>query len=226
MPRIDVHWRYINFHFWRKFLEIEAADAMRRESQASFKFRRNPLGVFSDFQVEFFRTHHDPRRLRSRLRPNFEGHPQFRASFLRQWTIRPRNVGTANTVLALDRHADTTFAKLVVGSASRAQAKCALAALQVGNAHPGKQHALKFLRRKCDRNANHGTENSRLAQPVPERRALPHPLDLRLAERNRILANLDMPLRSLDLSRRKKWKIVAGVACQEVVNIVLARIHP
>src|ERR1019366_4370222 len=105
--------------------------------------------------------------------------------------------------------AHAAFANLVVRSARRTQAKRALAALQVGHTHPGKQHALKLLRRKRDRNANHGTENSRVAQPMPERRALPHSLDFRFAERNGILANLQMPLRPLDLSRRKKWKIVA-----------------
>src|SRR6202035_3923672 len=104
--------------------------------------------------------------------------------------------------------------------------KRALAALEVWHTHPGKQHALKLLRRKRDGNTNHGTKNSRIAQPVPERSALTHSLDFCLAEWNGIFSNLQMPLRTLDFSRRKIRKIVAGIARQKIVNVVFARIHP
>jgi hypothetical protein len=62
MPGIDVHRRDVDFNFRRKFFEIEAADAVRRETHASLEFGGNPLGVFSDFQCELLRTHHEARR--------------------------------------------------------------------------------------------------------------------------------------------------------------------
>src|ERR1035441_11103942 len=79
----------------------------------------------------------------------------------RNRTVRPRNVRMANTVLALDRHADSAFAKLVAGAARRAQTKRSLAALQVRHTHAGKQYALNFLRRKRNRDANHRSEERR-----------------------------------------------------------------
>ena len=117
----------------------------------------NPLGVFSNLQCEFFRAHRKARLLRSRIWSKLKIHAHFAGIFLHR-IIRPRNVGPANTVLALDGYAHAAFAKLIVGDTGRTQAKRALAALQVGNAHPGKQYALELLWRKCDRNANHGTD--------------------------------------------------------------------
>src|SRR5258708_35105671 len=156
---------------------------------------------------------------------DFEIRVEF-AGLLQQRIVRPRNIGTANTILALDGYAHSALAKLAAGNAGRAQAKRALAAFQVGHTHSGKQHALKLLWRKRDRNANHGTENSRVTQPVPERRALPHGLDFRLAEWNGIFSNLQMPLRPLDFRRRKIRQIIAGIARQKIVDVVFARIHP
>src|SRR6202140_244780 len=225
MPRIDVHRRNINFNFGREFLEIEAADAVHREAHAGLEFSRNPFRVLPDVQCKLCGTKHEARRFRSQLLADFEIRLQF-AAFLDQWIIRTRNIGATNTVLALDGYANATLTKLVVGSSGGTQAKRALAALQVGHAHPGKEHALKLLWRKRDGNSNHGTENSGIAQPGPERRALTHSFDFCFAEWNGIFSNLQMPLRTLDFSRRKIGKIVAGIARQKVVDVVFAWIHP
>ena len=63
MPGIDVHRSDIDFNLRRKFLEIETADAVRRESHASLEFRGDPLGIFPDLQREFFRTDREARLL-------------------------------------------------------------------------------------------------------------------------------------------------------------------
>ena len=107
------------------------------------------------------------------------------------------------------------FAKLVVRSASCTQTKRALTPLEIRYTHPGKQHALKLLRRKRNRNTNHRTKDPRIPQPVPERSALTHGLDFRFAERDGVFANLDMPLRPLDFSRRKIRKIAISIAARK-----------
>ena len=60
---------------------------------------------------------------------------------------------------------------------------------------------------------------------MPERRASSHAFDLRLAERDGVLADLQAPLRPFDFSRREKWKVVILIAREEVINVVLAGIH-
>src|SRR5271157_335377 len=107
----------------------------------------------------------------------------------------------ANSVPALDGNTHAAFAKLIARHARRAQAKRPLAALKVGNTHSGEQHALKLFWRKRYGNANHRAENTRVAQPVPERRPLAHGLDFCFAEGDGILANLDVALRTLDFGR-------------------------
>ena len=51
---IDIHRRHVDFDFRRKFLEIEAADAVCAETNAGLEAYGNPVGVFADFQREFF----------------------------------------------------------------------------------------------------------------------------------------------------------------------------
>src|SRR5215469_8841238 len=60
---------------------------------------------------------------------------------------------------------------------------------------------------------------------MPERRASAHASDDRFPQRERILANAQMPLRARDFSRREKWQITPQVATEKVVDVVLAGIH-
>src|SRR5436305_331582 len=60
---------------------------------------------------------------------------------------------------------------------------------------------------------------------MPEWRASSHAFDLRLAERDGVLAELQAPLRPLDFSGREKRKIVVLIAREEVINTVLDVIH-
>src|SRR5208282_4878488 len=53
MPRIDVHRRNIDFKFRRNFLEIEAADAVRRETHARLEFGGNHSEYSPTFKVNF-----------------------------------------------------------------------------------------------------------------------------------------------------------------------------
>src|SRR5450755_3483399 len=100
----------------------------------------------------------------------------------------------ADAVAAFDRYAHSAFAKLVTRHACRTQAKRTLATFKIWDAHSGQHHALKLLRRKRHGNSNDRTKDSSVAKPMPKGRPFAHRLDFGLAERNRILANLDVPL--------------------------------
>ena len=53
MARINVHRRDIDFNFGRDLFEIETADAVCVEAEASFELDGNPVGIFADFHCEF-----------------------------------------------------------------------------------------------------------------------------------------------------------------------------
>ena len=69
---IDVHRRHVDFDFGRKFLEIEAADAVRAEAHAGLELHGNPLGVFADLQREFLAVDREARWLLPSVGTNFE----------------------------------------------------------------------------------------------------------------------------------------------------------
>src|SRR5258708_39421960 len=180
MPGINVHGRNVHFDFGRHFLEVEAANAVSIETESGFEFDADPVGIFSDFQSEFFGADGESGSLYSRIRTDFELHSHFMAGRFGQRVVRSGNIGMTDAVAALDGHAHAAFAKLVADAARGAEPECTLAAFQVGHAHAREQHSRKFLGWESYRNANDGTENSSLAQPVPERKSLAHVLDFRL----------------------------------------------
>src|SRR3984885_6878231 len=168
MTRIDIDRRHVNFDLWRNFFKIEAADAVCVKTEASFEFNRNPLGILANFQREFFRAHCQTRRLRGDVRLNLVVHPHLVSRSFRQRIVGTRDVRVESSVFTFDWRTHPSLAKLVADGASSAKAERSLATLEVGHAHARKQHALKFLGRKRDWHANHGTENARLAKPMPE----------------------------------------------------------
>src|SRR3990172_6840790 len=101
-----------------------------------------------------------------------------------------------------------------------------LAALQVRHAHPGEQNAREFLRGKSDGHADHGGEDARLAEVVPEGPSLAQQFQLGTAERKRVGAQPQVPARAADLGGGKIREVAARVAGQEIVDVVLAGIDP
>ena len=201
VSRVNIHRRDIDLNFRRKFLQIKTANPVCGEAHAGLELRGDPLGIFPNFQNKLFRTDCEASLLRSQLRLNLEVHPHFARVFSYR-VIRPRNIRSANSIRALNRHPDATFAKLVARRTRGAQTERPLAALEIRHAHSREQHALKLFRRKRNWNSYHRTEYSGIAQPVPEWSPLPHRFDLSLAEWNGIFSNLDMPLWPLDFGRR------------------------
>src|SRR5579872_2796057 len=156
---------------------------------------------------------------------NFEAHAKFFTRARHQRILRAGNVRPAHSTSALDRNPHPALSEFIAARTSRAQTESALAPFQVRHTHAGEQHPGEFLRRKSYGHANHGAENTRLAQPMPERRSAPHPFNSGSAERHRVFANLPAPLWSFDLRRRKVRQVVAEIPRQKIIDIVLARIH-
>src|SRR5581483_8951326 len=123
----------------RDLLQIEPADAMCAETQSSFELHRNPLRILAHFDREAFRVRGNARLLSGHVRPDLDIEPQFLARSVAQRIFGPGNVGMKRRPIALNRHAHAALAKLVPAGASGAEAKSSLAALQVRDAHPGKQ---------------------------------------------------------------------------------------
>src|SRR5579872_1423838 len=152
-------------------------------------------------------------------------HSQFVAGIIPQRILRARNVRTARRAVARDRNTNPAFAKFVAARSSGAQTESSLAAFQIRYTHAGKQYARKFFRWKSHRHANHGTENTSFAQPVPERRAAAHAFNPWAAKWNIVFANLPAVLRSLNLRRGKVGQIVAEIAGKKIVDVVLAGVY-
>src|SRR5216683_913705 len=112
-----------------------------------------------------------------------------RSSAGAQRILGTRNVGMKACAIPLDGNSHTALAKLVAANARSAETECALTPFQIGDAHAGEQHAGKLFGRESHWNANHRTENSRLAQPMPERCSAAQAFDLGLAERQRVFAD-------------------------------------
>ena len=94
--------------------------------------------------------------------------------------------------ISFNGNADAAFAKFVATRAAWCTSRmCPGFPLSRGRTCR-RQHAGKLLRGKSCRNADDGAENSRLPQPVPEWRSAAQAFDLRLAQRQRVLANLQV----------------------------------
>src|SRR5262249_29130284 len=100
----------------------------------------------------------------------------------------------------------------------------ALRAPEVGDAHCGKQHAPQLFGWKRDRDPEHATEDSVLAQDVPERLALPQQPNVRLAQRDPVLSQADRTAGRPNFHRAQLGLIAAEVGGQEIKDVVLARI--
>src|SRR6266853_1338912 len=61
---------------------------------------------------------------------------------------------------------------------------------------------------------------------MPEGCATSHALDLWLSKRDGVLANFEATLGPADFGRGEERKIVASIPSKEIVDIVLAGIHP
>ena len=199
MSGIDVHRRNVHLNLGRDLFQIEAANATGRESHARLEFHRNPLRVLTHFDGESFRLDFDPCLAAFHIWTQLEVGAQLAAR--PQRVLRAGDIGMKSGAIALDRNAHAALAKLVAACPCGAKAECSLASLEIGHAHAGKQHARKLLWRKGYRHANDRAEDARLAQPVPERRPLAQTFDVGFAQRERILANLQMPFGLADLRR-------------------------
>src|SRR6185312_13197562 len=197
MAGVDVYRGHVHFNLGRDFFQIEAADTAGGEPHAGFEFHRNPFRVLANFDRESFGVDLDPGSSALCIWANLEVGAQLAARAER--VLRARNIGMIARTIPLDGNSHAAFTKFVATCLRCAEAERSLASLQIGDAHAGKQHAGKLLWRKSYRNANDRAEDARLAQPVPEGRPFTQPSDFRLAERQRILANLQMTFGLADL---------------------------
>src|SRR4029077_21201751 len=171
--------------------------AAGRESHARLEFHRNPIRVLADSDVKRFGVDLNPSLGALYIRTEFELRAQLSAGAQR--ILGTRNVGMKACAIPLDGNSHTALAKLVAANARGAETECALTPFQIGNAHAGEQHAGKLFGRESHWNANHRTENSPLAQPMPERCSAAQAFDLGLAERQRVFADAQVALGLADL---------------------------
>src|SRR5581483_3610541 len=155
------------------------------------------------------------------MRANFERDPQFPP---RTVALRARNVRTPAGTVPHDGNSNSTFTEFTAVGPSGAQTKCSLSTPYVRNTHARQQDARKFFRRKSHWNADHRAEDSGLAQPVPEGRAVAHALNLRLAKRDRVFPDFQTPFRRTNLGGGKEGQIAIQIAPQKIVDVMLAGI--
>src|SRR6266700_6325507 len=153
-PGINVHRRHVDFNLGRNFFEIELADTTCAKTQSSFELHWNPVGVFANFQGKALRIQRYLSLRLTRSRTDFKLRAEFPALPVSQRIVGSGNISLENRTIAVNWNSHSAFAKFVPFAASGAETKRPLAALQIRNAHSGKQHAREFFWGKGDRDAD------------------------------------------------------------------------
>ena len=105
------------------------------------------------------------------------------------------------------------------------EAEGALAPAQIRHAHGREQQALEGDRREGDGHPLDDREDVVLAEQLPEGLALLEQPDVRLAERDHVLPDVEHPLGLADVGGREHRHVGAGIAGQEVVDAVARGVH-
>jgi len=131
--------------------------------------------------------------------------------------------GLHPVAVELHRHPYAALLELPRRRAGGEEEEGALGAEEVGRRHGGELGAVELVRREGDRHPQHGRPDVVLAQDRPERLRLAKQPELRLVERNAVLADLQEPVDRADLGRGDAGQVGLGVPVEEVEDVVLGR---
>ena len=138
--------------------------------------------------------------------------------------LRPLELGLEAVAVARKMNPDAALLDLLAALPRREVDERPLGTEQIRHAHRRQLRAAELLGREGDRHPQHRAPDVVLAEDRPEGLRLAEQAELRLAERDLELPQLEATVDGTDLGRRQHRQVGAAVAVEKVVDVVARRV--